>query len=199
MKINTLHCIYLNKWRWYHIAKKAFTAGAKPIPVGLFNDACGSLLCGFATMDLDEDTRCGTSCEKVNEYRREVRERRCFSAVGIKATGQYWTKFWTSGRRDRQYFVDLSQVAFSRTICMTISRLHRWKGKREKEKAALSIELLISGDWIGRILSGVMMTGIVRHFAYRDLIYAITACYLSLCPNCFVFWYNGVQRWNNAK
>lgn len=71
--------------------------------------------------------------------------------------------------------------------------------KEREEKSVLSIELLINGDWIGRILSGIMMTGIVRHFVYRNLICNITAplfVFVSL-PNYFV--YNGVQRWNNAR
>lgn len=159
----------------------------------LFNGACGSLLRGFATMGSDEDTRRGTSPEKVNEYRREVWERWCYSAVWMKAIGH------STGQSSELWCHGLFTGSFSPPESTTTRCLYTGRGK--KGKAALSIELLINDDWIGRILSGIMITGIVRYVAYRDLIYGITAALFVFVsyPNCFVLRYNGIQRQNNAK
>lgn len=154
--------VLYSRWGiWYQ--RKCFyrIAGAKPILGRLFNGVCGSLLRGFATMGSDEDTRRGTSPEKVNEYRREVWGSRCYSAVWMKAIGH------SIGQSSELESYDFSQALSRRYIVWRRDVYIPWK----KRKAALSIELLINNDWIGEILSGVMTTEIVRHVAYRDLIY----------------------------
>lgn len=120
--------------------------GAKPILERLFNDACGSLFGGFVTMNSDKDTRRGTSPEKVNEFHREMWERRCYSVV-------FW---WRPSAIELDKVLDSGVMTFHRFFLATTWRdipgdmmFIYWREK--KGKAALSIELLINNDWTDRI------------------------------------------------
>lgn len=102
----------------------------------------------------------------------------------------YSAVFWWSpfGRRVLDRVSWLFTGSFSPLHSMATRCLYT--EEKKKGKAALSIELLINNG-LNRpnILSGVMMAGgIVRHIAYRDLIYGITAPLFVFVshPNCFV-------------
>lgn len=112
-------------------------------------------------MNSDEDTRRETSPEKVNEYTAE-RTPVLFSGLD----GGHWPQDCeqSSGLGGVAIVPILYRFFIGRFFAITRNVYMREEKKRGREregKSALSIGWLINSDWIGRILSGVMMTGIV--------------------------------------